>query len=244
MPESRTYPAGRGTRRNRFTSRRAQRKRASTAGCITIAGRAIVFVCCFSAAKSSIRIAARFAWKKMPRWQLGDIESWKCLPAKRKSFRMQAPIGRPKKLFRLRRPRTDLKSFVTLTFRRTAPGTASVYVGIENVLNFLAPSAPDRYFESDGQRYPFALGRRDAGFGIARRGRVAGHQRHAFGARRQGFLDCADRDRLGIGRRLRAHLSRLANHRGVAGGTGARRGMAMPARPQGCQSALGFRPHD
>ena len=42
--------------------------------------------------------------------------------------------------------------------RRTAPGTASVYLGIENVLNFLAPSAPDRYFESDGQRYPLRWG--------------------------------------------------------------------------------------
>jgi alpha-amylase len=38
--------------------------------------------------------------------------------------------------------------------RRTAPGTASVNLGIENVLNFLAPSAPDRYFESNGQRHP------------------------------------------------------------------------------------------
>jgi alpha-amylase len=38
--------------------------------------------------------------------------------------------------------------------RRAAPGTASVTLGIENVLNFLAPSAPDRYFESNHQRYP------------------------------------------------------------------------------------------
>jgi 4-alpha-glucanotransferase len=42
--------------------------------------------------------------------------------------------------------------------RRTAPGTASVHLGIENVLNFLAPSAPDRYFESDGQRFPLRWG--------------------------------------------------------------------------------------
>lgn len=45
-----------------------------------------------------------------------------------------------------------------VVLRRTAPGTASVYLGIENVLNFLAPSAPDRYFESDGQRYPLRWG--------------------------------------------------------------------------------------
>ncbi len=41
-----------------------------------------------------------------------------------------------------------------LGLRREAPGTASVYVGLEVVLNFLAPSAPDRYFESDGKRFP------------------------------------------------------------------------------------------
>ena len=96
---SRTYPAGRGTCRSPFTSRRARRKRASTAGSITIAGRAIVFACCFSAGRSSIRIAARFAWKKMPRWRPVDIASWKCLPAERKSLRMQALIGPRKKLF-------------------------------------------------------------------------------------------------------------------------------------------------
>jgi len=41
-----------------------------------------------------------------------------------------------------------------LTVRRAAPGTASVHIGLEIVLNFLAPSAPDRYFESDGKRFP------------------------------------------------------------------------------------------
>jgi alpha-amylase/alpha-mannosidase (GH57 family) len=41
-----------------------------------------------------------------------------------------------------------------VALRRTAPGAASVYVGIETIVNFLAPSAPDRYFESGGQRYP------------------------------------------------------------------------------------------
>jgi 4-alpha-glucanotransferase len=41
-----------------------------------------------------------------------------------------------------------------LELRRTAPGAASVFVGVELILNFLAPSSPDRYFESSGQRYP------------------------------------------------------------------------------------------
>jgi 4-alpha-glucanotransferase len=41
-----------------------------------------------------------------------------------------------------------------VSLRRTAPGTASIYIGIEAVVNFLAPSTPDRYFEADGQRFP------------------------------------------------------------------------------------------
>lgn len=41
-----------------------------------------------------------------------------------------------------------------VALRRTAPGAASMYVGIELIMNFLSPSAPDRYFESGGQRYP------------------------------------------------------------------------------------------
>jgi 4-alpha-glucanotransferase len=41
-----------------------------------------------------------------------------------------------------------------MTVRRTARGAASVFIGVETIVNFLAPSAPDRYFESSGQRYP------------------------------------------------------------------------------------------
>jgi 4-alpha-glucanotransferase len=41
-----------------------------------------------------------------------------------------------------------------VTLGRRAPGAASVNVGIEVIVNFLAPSSPDRYFESDGKRYP------------------------------------------------------------------------------------------
>ena len=41
-----------------------------------------------------------------------------------------------------------------VALRRSAPGTASVNVGIEVVVNLLAPSAPDRYFETGGQRFP------------------------------------------------------------------------------------------
>ncbi len=38
--------------------------------------------------------------------------------------------------------------------RRHAPGAAMINIGLEVILNFLAPSKPDRYFESNGRRYP------------------------------------------------------------------------------------------
>jgi len=38
--------------------------------------------------------------------------------------------------------------------KRSAGGTAGVNIGIEAVVNFLAPSTRDRYFESSGQRFP------------------------------------------------------------------------------------------
>ncbi len=45
-----------------------------------------------------------------------------------------------------------------VALRRKAPGTASVNIGIEVVVNFLAPSTPDRYFELDGKRFPLRWG--------------------------------------------------------------------------------------
>ncbi len=44
-----------------------------------------------------------------------------------------------------------------LALRRNAPEGASVNVGVEVVINFLAPSAPDRYFQSDGKRFPLRM---------------------------------------------------------------------------------------
>jgi hypothetical protein len=41
-----------------------------------------------------------------------------------------------------------------VVLRRSAPGAASVNIGIEFVVNFLAPSTPDRYFQSEGKRFP------------------------------------------------------------------------------------------
>jgi 4-alpha-glucanotransferase len=62
------------------------------------------------------------------------------------------------KTFSLATTKDGFEIVCDVVLRRTAPGTASVHLGIENVLNFLAPSAPDRYFESDGQRYPLRWG--------------------------------------------------------------------------------------
>jgi len=42
--------------------------------------------------------------------------------------------------------------------RRHAPGAATVNIGTEVVVNFLAPATPDRYFESGGRRYPLRWG--------------------------------------------------------------------------------------
>jgi alpha-amylase len=52
------------------------------------------------------------------------------------------------------RTNTGFDVHCEISVRREAHGTASVNVGIESVLNFLAPSAPDRYFLSSGQRFP------------------------------------------------------------------------------------------
>ena len=41
-----------------------------------------------------------------------------------------------------------------IALQRSAPGSASVCVALEVIINFLAPSAPNRYFERQGQRFP------------------------------------------------------------------------------------------
>ena len=62
------------------------------------------------------------------------------------------------KRFSLARTDDGFSIVCDVALRRTAPGAASVFVGIEAVVNFLAPSAPDRYFEMNGQRYPLRWG--------------------------------------------------------------------------------------
>jgi len=41
-----------------------------------------------------------------------------------------------------------------LTLKKTSPGSATVQIGLEVVVNFLAPAATDRYFDANGQRFP------------------------------------------------------------------------------------------
>ncbi|MGH9705838.1 MAG: alpha-amylase/4-alpha-glucanotransferase domain-containing protein, partial [Candidatus Acidiferrales bacterium] len=54
----------------------------------------------------------------------------------------------------LRRMPGGFEIVCDLKLRRIAPGEASVNLGIETIVNFLAPDAPDRYFESAGERFP------------------------------------------------------------------------------------------
>src|SRR5271154_927204 len=56
--------------------------------------------------------------------------------------------------------------------------------------------------------------------------------RHAGSARRAEFLDCPDRNCVGIGRRLRADLPGLSNRCCLAGGIGGWRGMEGTTNPQ------------
>ncbi len=58
------------------------------------------------------------------------------------------------KTFTFSRNRKGFDITCDVALRRTTLGAASVVVGIEAVVNFLAPSSPDRYFESAGQHYP------------------------------------------------------------------------------------------
>jgi alpha-amylase len=45
-----------------------------------------------------------------------------------------------------------------MVLRRSGPGTVSINVGVEVVINLLAPSAPDRYFQSGGKQFPLRWG--------------------------------------------------------------------------------------
>ena len=59
-----------------------------------------------------------------------------------------------KKIFSLVRTQDGFEIVCDVVLKRTAQGAASVQVGLEAVVNFLSPSTPDRYFETNGQRFP------------------------------------------------------------------------------------------
>lgn len=59
-----------------------------------------------------------------------------------------------RKTFSFRRTKAGFDLACDIAVRRTAQVAASINVGIEVIVNFLAPSAPDRYFESAGKRLP------------------------------------------------------------------------------------------
>jgi len=58
------------------------------------------------------------------------------------------------KTFSLRRTEEGFEIVCAVALQRTAQGVAAIQIGMEGVVNFLAPSAPDRYFESGGQKFP------------------------------------------------------------------------------------------
>ncbi|HKS68308.1 MAG TPA: alpha-amylase/4-alpha-glucanotransferase domain-containing protein [Candidatus Acidoferrales bacterium] len=58
------------------------------------------------------------------------------------------------KIFSLSRNDTGFDIVCDVVLKRGAQDAVSAKLGIEVVINFLAPSAPDRYFESGGTRYP------------------------------------------------------------------------------------------
>jgi alpha-amylase len=66
----------------------------------------------------------------------------------------ESPDWPVEKIIAFNRTETGFDVHCDVTVRRVAQGAASVYIGIETVVNFLAPSAPDRYFLSNGQRFP------------------------------------------------------------------------------------------
>ncbi|HEX5424929.1 MAG TPA: alpha-amylase/4-alpha-glucanotransferase domain-containing protein [Candidatus Acidoferrales bacterium] len=59
-----------------------------------------------------------------------------------------------RKKFSLSRTKAGFDIACDVTLQRKAQVAATMNVGIEVVVNFLAPSAPDRYFESGGKRFP------------------------------------------------------------------------------------------
>jgi 4-alpha-glucanotransferase len=75
-------------------------------------------------------------------------------PTRVSLFSESSPDWQVAKMFSLRRTESGFEIVCDVSLKRTAQGTAAIHIGVEAVVNFLAPSAPDRYFESAGQRFP------------------------------------------------------------------------------------------
>jgi 4-alpha-glucanotransferase len=60
----------------------------------------------------------------------------------------------PRKKLSFRRTKTGFDVVCDVLLKRIAQSPASAIAGIEVIVNFLAPSASDRYFESGGRRHP------------------------------------------------------------------------------------------
>jgi 4-alpha-glucanotransferase len=73
------------------------------------------------------------------------------------------PNWRAEKTFSLARTASAFEIACDVCVSLMTAGPASANLGIECVLNFLAPDAADRYFESDGQRHPLRWSSSTAG---------------------------------------------------------------------------------
>ncbi len=65
-----------------------------------------------------------------------------------------SPNWAVEKLFSFAPTEDGFDAVCDVILRRKSPGTAAFNLAIEMIINFLAPSMPDRYFEADGQRFP------------------------------------------------------------------------------------------
>jgi hypothetical protein len=105
-----------------------------------------------------------------------------------------------------------------LAVRRNAPEAASVNIGVEVVINFLAPSAPDRYFQSDGKRFPLRMAATAPAVDLSVVDEWQQVRAKIRSSRRSRVLDSSYRDGFRIGGRVRADLSRFTGGCRLAGG--------------------------
>src|SRR6185437_4737778 len=116
-------------------------------------GLATPFAHCFLAPGKRRRITPPCTWKKTPL----AAGTYRIVESSRDRIKLASEENADwpcEKVVSFFSHETSCEIRCEFTLRRTAPGTASVLLGMETVVNFLAPSAPDRYFESAGKRFP------------------------------------------------------------------------------------------